>query len=96
MFSFAVMAMADTEEEIAEVIDEPLAPQSSDTVTAAQYDEIIEDEDTPESGPPDVEIPDEQLPQTGGIPAEVFYVIGGVCILSAILLLGRKSKAAEK
>lgn len=77
-------------------MDDPLAPQSPDTVTDAQYGEIIEDDETPESGSPEVEILDEKLPQTGGVPAEVFYVLGGICILSAVLLLSKKNKPSEK
>lgn len=90
---FTTIAMAETNE-----IDDPLVPLSPDTVTTTQYDEIneFEDDPIPESGPPDTEIPDEALPQTGGIPVEVFYVAGGICILSAILLLGRKRKPSTK
>ncbi len=91
-FVFATMAMATDD------IDDPLAAQSPDTVTTTQYDEIDEfdDDSIPESGSPEIEIPDEVLPQTGGIPAEVFYVVGGICILGAVLLLGRKSKPSTK
>jgi len=87
---FACMAMAETEQ-----TDDPLAPQSAVTVHDSQY-ESIEDEEVPESGPPEVEILDEKLPQTGGIPVEVFYIAGGICIISAVLLISRKNKPSEK
>lgn len=89
----ATMAMATTEE-----VDDPLVPQSSNTVTTTQYDEINEfdDDPVPESGPPETEITDDILPQTGGIPAEVFYVLGGILILSAVLLLSKKNKPSTK
>ncbi len=90
-FLLTTMALAATDD-----IDDPLVPQSPATVTATQYGEIFEEDPIPESGPPDIEIPDEALPQTGGIPVEVFYVAGGICILSAVLLIGRKSKPSAK
>jgi len=50
----------------------------------------FEDDETPMGGPSI-----DTLAQTGGIPAEVFYVLGGVCILGAILLLSKKTKTNE-
>lgn len=37
-----------------------------------------------------------KLPKTGGIPAELFYVVGGLLIVSALLLTVKKSKASAK
>lgn len=48
--------------------------------------ENIEDSTVPASG---------ELVQTGGIPAYVFYVIGGVCIVAAIVLATRKGKESN-
>lgn len=84
-----------------EEIDDPMLPTSPDTVTDSQYEEITEFEEgeVPQSVPiidvVDEKVP-EALPQTGGIPAEAFYIVGGICILSAILLLTRKSKSSAK
>ncbi len=82
----------------ADDIDDPLAPLSPDIVTKQQYGDF-EEELTPES-PPVIDIEDDEipeaLPQTGGIPAEAFYIAGGVCILSAILILTRNSKSTDK
>jgi len=87
LFSFLVttMVFAATDN-----IEDPLAPLSTESVTGINYNEFDEP-DIPQS-PPDEEIL-YKLPQTGGIPAETFYIAGGICILSAILLLTRKSKS---
>lgn len=82
------MAMAATDDEI---IDDPLQSPDYETVTGDVYGEF-EEEIIPEAGPPAGEI----LAQTGGIPAEVFYVIGGICVLSAVFLLGKKPKTYDK
>ncbi len=94
--TFTTMVFAANEQ-----IDDPLLPTSPDTVIKEQYGELeeFEDDPNPESAPVvdivDEELP-EALPQTGGIPAEVFYIIGGTCILSAVFLLSRKSKPSAK
>lgn len=36
------------------------------------------------------------LPKTGGIPAELFYVVGGLLIVSALLITLKRSKASAK
>lgn len=46
----------------------------------------IEDAVTPASG---------ELVQTGGVPAYVFYIAGGICILAAIVLATRKGKESN-
>jgi len=85
LFTTIVLATTDN-------IDDPLAPLSPETVTNRQYEEFDEPQ-IPQS-PPDA---DEEyygkLPQTGGIPAEVFYIAGGICVLSGALLLTGKSKS---
>jgi LPXTG-motif cell wall-anchored protein len=82
----------------ADDIDDPLAPLSPDIVTNDRY-KPFDEELIPES-PPVIDIEDDEipeaLPQTGGIPAEAFYIAGGVCILSAILILTTKSKSTDK
>lgn len=80
-----------------EQIEDPLLPTSPDIVIEEQYGNIqeFEDDPNPESAPT-MEILDEELPQTGGIPAEAFYILGGICIVSAVLLLSRKSKPSTK
>jgi len=40
----------------------------------------------------EIPISGQVLPQTGGFPAFVFYIAGGVCILAAIVLTTRTSK----
>lgn len=92
-FLFTLSAFAVTDD-----INDPLSSTGLGAVTDDQYGEIeeeFEDDDTPEA-PPVIEITDEALPQTGGIPAEAFYIIGGLCIVSAILLLTRKEKPSTK
>jgi LPXTG-motif cell wall-anchored protein len=95
-FTFTTMVFAADEK-----IDDPLLPTSPDIVIEEQYGNIqeFEDDPTPETAPVvdilEEELP-EALPQTGGIPAEVFYIIGGICIISAVLLLSRKSKPSAK
>lgn len=86
---FTTMVLATTDNDI----EDPLAPLSPDIVTNEQYKEF-DDPLIPQS-PPDVEEQSPgKLPQTGGIPAEVFYITGGICILSAILLSTGKSKSS--
>lgn len=93
-FLFAFSAFAATDD----TNDPLLLPTSSDTVTGDQYGEF-DDNPVPETAPI-VEIIEEELPealpQTGGIPAEAFYIIGGICIISAILLLVKKEKPSTK
>jgi len=88
LFLFLVTAMvfAATDD-----IEDPLAPLSPDIVTNDQYKEFDEPE-IPQS-PPDGDEFSDKLPQTGGIPAETFYIAGGICILSAIILLTGKNKS---
>lgn len=82
-------------------INDPLLPTSPDTVTERKYGEPneFEDDPVPETAPVidiiEGEIP-EALPQTGGIPAEAFYIAGGICILSAILLLTKNNETSSK
>ncbi|NLW03338.1 MAG: LPXTG cell wall anchor domain-containing protein, partial [Clostridiaceae bacterium] len=59
----------------------------SDTTLTAVFekdDVSFLDDEIPISG--------QVLPQTGGFPAFVFYIAGGVCILAAIVLTTRTSK----
>lgn len=88
---FATMVFA-TDDNID--LKNPLAQVSANVVTVDQYGEF-ENELIPQS-PPTIVITDEALPQTGGIPAEAFYIVGGICILSAVLLLTRKTKSSTK
>ena len=76
----------------------PLLPTSPDTVTKTQYGEKTYESEFETDFITEIsedEIP-QALPQTGGIPSEVYYIIGGVCIISAILLLTRKSNPSAK
>lgn len=92
-FLFTTMVFAATDD-----IKDPLTPLSPDIVTDEQYSEF-EEELPPESAPitnmEDQVVP-AALPQTGGIPAEAFYIVGGICILSAVLLLTRTKKSSAK
>lgn len=95
-FLFTTMAFAVTEE-----IKDPLTPLNSDIVIKEQYGETVEfEENEVPQALPIIDVVDEKvpeaLPQTGGVPAEAFYIVGGICILSAILLLTRKSKSSAK
>lgn len=78
----------------------PGAPaQNVDNSTYNQPAVEIQDQDVP-AGPNkgsaqtidinDQEIP-KALPKTGGIPAETFYVVGGVLIAAALLLSMKKT-----
>lgn len=91
-FLFTLSAFAATND-----IDDSLLSTGAGVVDE-QYgnkEEKFDDDDVPEA-PPIIEIKDEALPQTGGIPAEAFYIIGGICIISAILLLVRKERPSTK
>lgn len=106
-FVFACMSFAENEA----IIEDPTAPGSGQTVVQDMYDEevpqsppedsgdsgdyaaayqlaiaSIEDQDIPASG---------ELVQTGGVPAYVFYIAGGICILAAIVLATRKGKESN-
>lgn len=89
MFTTMVFAAGDSID-----LKNPLAQVGSNVVIVDQYGEF-EDELNPQS-PPNIEITDKALPQTGGIPAEAFYIVGGICILSAVLLLTKKTKSSTK
>jgi LPXTG-motif cell wall-anchored protein len=90
MFATVVFAATDN--------NDPLLSTSPDTVINAQYGEKTDEIDPETDFTMEImeeEIP-QALPQTGGVPAEVFYIIGGICIISAILLLSRKSNTSTK
>lgn len=72
-----------------------------DTATYKPYTTEIENSD-PEVSPglvdiEDVEIPlAPALPETGGIPAEAFYVAGASFVAAALILAFKKDKAGQK
>ena len=95
IFTFASFAA------IEDITDDATAPGSALTSTGDMYDE------DPPYSPPDggeeegeVEIQDLALPasgeleKTGGFPAFVFYIAGGICILAAIFIATRKTSKA--
>lgn len=101
IFTF-VFAMASICYAATENIPDPSAPGSGTTTTNVTYpDPIIPDEDIPE-GPPETtettKIGDSSVPKsgelakTGGVPAVVFYSIGVICIIAALIVSRRKSE----
>ncbi len=79
-----VVPQGDAKDKI-EVIDEKT---DKDSGVADLDNTTIVDEETPGG--------DAKLPETSGIPAELFYVVGGVLIASALLIAVKKSKASAK
>ena len=80
-------------------VNDPLQSTNLNTTTNKQYVEFEEDI-TPEGDPKDIEFEEEKvpkdLPKTGGIPAEAFYVLGGICIASAVIVSRGKAKTSSK
>lgn len=64
------------------------------TTTANQYDKsnTNSNKDSSLTNFEETAVP-KALPKTGGIPAAAFYVVGGICIVSALLLSRKKAKA---
>ncbi|NLK86638.1 MAG: LPXTG cell wall anchor domain-containing protein [Clostridiaceae bacterium] len=87
-----------------ETIDDNEVPEAVRNVDTATYDpEITEIEKSdPEVSPGLVDIDEEEvplapaLPNTGGIPAEAFYVAGALFVLAALILALKKNKAGQK
>lgn len=89
-------------------INDEQTPGAGLTVESLTYDEpdtiIIENEEIPEGtiSPGVVEINEQEiplapaLPDTGGIPAEAFYVAGALIVVAALTLLVKKDKAGQK
>ena len=74
--------------------------EDEENVGAAAYDEqpsIIEviDEDVA-GGSAQTIVDEDVLPKTGGIPAEAFYVVGALLIVSAMIISKIKAKLASK
>lgn len=86
------------------VIDENIPGNPPETVTVLMYGgtttEII-DEGIPQSIPAVLDVTDEEipyggeLPDTGGVPPEAFYLIGAVFIVIGILFSLKKNKNAS-
>lgn len=81
-----------------DIEDEPI-PGAPTTVDSEMYgtEETILDDGIPESGVKTETVVDEAipkaLPKTGGIPAEAFYVAGGLFIVAAVIISMKKAKA---
>lgn len=88
------------------IIDENIPGNAPETVTSTVYRETtieITDEGVPSSIPDVLDIIDEEvpfdapeLPDTGGVPPEVFYLVGVVFIVIGILFSLKKNKNAVK
>ena len=63
--------------------EQPPAESEQEPIPEEVITTILDDE---------IPISGQVLPQTGGFPAFVFYIAGGVCILAAIVLTTRTSK----
>lgn len=83
-------------------IDDDEVPGAVRNVDTATYDpESTEVKRTdPEVSPGIVEINEQEvpaaLPNTGGIPAEAFYVAGALFVVAALILALKKNKAGQK
>ena len=86
---FTVIGFAATD--TVDVPDANAPGAAPDTTTDMYPTEDFQDGDTPEGSP--IEAFEEEivpLATTGGIPAEIFYVAGGLCILLAIVVSKKK------
>jgi LPXTG-motif cell wall-anchored protein len=101
--AYAVPTVGDTVYDEEEIIDEDVArgDAQGDSGTGIETSDVdtstgvldtdtrtITDEATPGGSA--------KLPKTGGIPAELFYVVGGLLIVSALLITVKRSKASAK
>lgn len=86
---FSITAFAAQED-----IPEQPIPETGDTTTV----DVYEDEEVPQSADiVDANVPAAaELVQTGGIPAELFYAGGGLCIVGALFMSKKKTKDATK
>ncbi|NLK86641.1 MAG: LPXTG cell wall anchor domain-containing protein [Clostridiaceae bacterium] len=100
VLSISSIAFAESEET---AIDDNEVPEVVRNVDSATYDEerTEVDNDDPES-PAMVEISEQDvplasaLPDTGGIPAEAFYVAGALFVVAALILALKRNKADQK
>ncbi|MGE5613688.1 MAG: LPXTG cell wall anchor domain-containing protein [Bacillota bacterium] len=85
-------------EDDANIPDTEVPGAPLENVDTATYDEPpveIEEEGVP-GGEPDTsaevtEIKEEELPKTGGVPAEAFYAVGGLFVVAALVLSRKKA-----
>jgi len=103
IFAFTIAATAYAANDDGTDIPDPQVPAAPpENVLDNTYEEL-EDEETPASTPETsfetIDIGDEEppkadaLPETGGIPAEVFYAIGALFIVAALILFRKKASA---
>lgn len=87
-----------------DIIDENVPGNSPETVTNSMYGTttVIIDEEIPSSVPAVLDITDEEipldapeLPDTGGVPPEAFYLVGVVFIVIGILFSLKRNKNAS-
>lgn len=104
IFTMSVSIFAENE---TIVIEDPQTPGSVQTVEGVTYNELdvfIDNEPIPLSpiSPGTIEVADQEiplapaLPDTGGIPAEAFYIVGALFVLAALMLLVKKDKVDQK
>lgn len=68
----------------------------AESVTSSMYGEMEEHANTESNIPNEFITTSNMLPQTGGIPAEVFYGLGGIFLLSSACLLCINAKLSKK
>lgn len=80
-------------------ITDPPVPGTGDTTTTDIYDTPPPlSPPTPTPAPEGFNVDNENVPasgelvKTGGIPAELFYAAGGLCIIAAFVISRKKSK----
>lgn len=71
------------------VLDDTYEDLQDEDIAAGDPDTSFETVDIGEEEPPKADA----LPDTGGIPAEVFYAIGALFIVAALILFRKKASA---
>jgi LPXTG-motif cell wall-anchored protein len=102
VFAFAIGTVVYAANDDTDITDSEVPGAPAENVLDNTYEDL-EDEDIA-AGDPDtsfetVDIEEEEppkadaLPATGGIPAQVFYVIGALFIMAALILFRKKASA---
>ena len=97
VFTFSITCISFAAPEDTTVTD-PNANPNPEIVTDIQY-KSFEEETVPggssaTSGTESVILPEEDIPlaPTGGVPAEIFYAAGALCVVTGIIISKRKIK----
>ena len=96
VLTISITCFAASEDSANDAIDFPGAARN---VSVATYDEESTDPNNQTISPELIEIEEKEipagLPNTGGIPAEAFYVAGAMFVVAALILALKKNKAGQ-